>query len=172
MGVTPYTSPMKDDILRVRRDYFINYIKAPVRRAAVALVTSHNRFVKFFFLILLLWKVAKYPEPTVESCHKHNSKELLRIWDKFMWYEDNPGFKGTTFIFRLLRKLSVCIYESDDYYAQRIGWLVEEVSKSVSDKSWRLLPPHQPFGCWIEPEVVTAQNKMISQMLSEISASH
>jgi len=162
MGITPFTGALKDDILRGRREYFKNQVKQPLREIFEEFAFKHPGFIRSIFLICkALWVARRYPEPTLGNVQKHNSKILLRIWDRFLQYEDNPN---TEFIFSTIRRVMVDEYEHDDYESQRMDWFLEELVKAYNSGDWRPQAPWYPFGCWTEPEAAKAMEDKRKEM--------
>lgn len=108
------------------RQYVVEKIKAPLRKAMVTLAK-------------------RYPEPTLENLVHPNSFILLALSEKFLEYEDNPSRID---MFRAIWRMFIAEYEHDSYYRHRIDWLVEEIANS----DWKPRPLNHPDHCWKEPQ--------------------
>lgn len=117
------------DILRTRRQYFVDKVKAPLMKALVILA-------------------GRYPEPTKENTDKHNTHVLLDIWDEFFKHEDNPGRDG---LFKAIRKITIAEYEHDGYYSQRIDWFLKKLAQAYVDGEWEPPKSWNP-SCWRSDE--------------------
>jgi len=140
------TDTLANDILRKRRHYFINKVKAPLMKVLVFIAN-------------------KYPEPTRENTRKKNTHVLLDVWDDFFKYERN---KSKDSLFHAIRKVIVGEYEHDGYYAQRMDWFLEELVKKYNSGEWKPLEPWNPAGFWIEPSVVEVREAQIRKLMADV----
>jgi len=123
------------DILRERRQYFIDKVKAPLMKAI--LIISN-----------------RYPEPTRESTKKQMSHILLDIWDEFD--KHNTARKP---LFKAIRRILICEVEHDNFYSQRMTWFLGELLKRCQSGEWPKLQPWCPMDCWNDPIVIEERNR-------------
>ena len=119
------------EILGNKYQYFVDKVKKPLIKALVILSK-------------------RYPEPTEKNTTKHISHVLLDIWDEFFTWEDNPGRNE---LFRAIKRITVCVVESDTYYSQRITWFLKRLTEKYISGEWTPLEPWAPMECWGDPNV-------------------
>ena len=130
------------DILRDRRQYFADKVKAPLLAKIINLAN-------------------KYPEPTYENVRKQNSHVLLDIVEEFFKYEDNPVREP---LFRAIFRIFIAEYEHDGYYSNRIDWLLERLFKVFQGGGWQLSKPWHPTNCWTEPSTLEGRKLLKDYM--------
>lgn len=140
------TNTISTDILKHRRHYFINMVKAPLIKVLVFIAN-------------------KYPEPTRDNTRKRNTHALLDIWDEFFEYEHNGGRDS---LFRAIRKVIVGEYEHDAYYSQRIDWFLKKLVEKYLNGKWNPPQPHHPASCWTEPSAVKALGEMKQELMRDV----
>lgn len=119
-------------ILKERRQYFIDKVKAPIRKALVILAD-------------------RYPEPTMDNVTHPNDKVWLRIWGRFFQMEDNPGREP---LFKAIRKVSICEPAHDPYYRDRQQVILEEWLTEVLEGHWKPRSLDHPESNWkVDPNV-------------------
>ncbi len=128
------------DILRDRRQYFINKVKAP--------------FVKALILI-----GERYPEPTHENVRKRNSHVLLDICAEFAKYNSMKPR-----MFNAIKRIVISEYEHDGAESQRMDWLLERLLEKYNNGEWKKLEPWNPSPNWTEPAVLAAQVKLHKEL--------
>lgn len=141
-------SPIFSDILRGRRQYFIDKVKAPLYEGLVGI--NRSGFFSKLFLLWDIWNIVtgilRYPEPTMENTKKRMSHILLDIFDEFEKYNTiKPP------MFRVLRRLIVCTVEHDKDYSQRLTWFLEKLAQSYLGKEWPQLEDWAPMSRWSDP---------------------
>ncbi len=117
---------IRDVILKDRRQYFIDKVKAPLMKAIVLLA-------------------GRYPEPTVDNTDHPNDRAWLRIWDRFLAMENNPGREP---LFKAMRKVIVCESHHDYYYRDRMNVILELWLDEVLAGNWKPRPADHPDICW------------------------
>lgn len=168
LNVTDLDSPLAQDIILHRRQYFINKVKQPLMKSLVWAFDKRkkaNWLVDRIKLFIAVWSVMqtvfKYPEPTRENCYKPLTHALMDFWDDFMKWEDNPEhpdpdnhpFFGREQLWRAARRVELSTVEHDAYYEQRdhrrIEWMVRAYLGG------KILPQFPAFpdrrGAWREP---------------------
>lgn len=126
---------IREIILKEKRQYFIDKVKAPIIKALIILAN-------------------RYPEPTKENAVYPNDKVWLRVWDKFFEMEDNPGREP---LFKAIRKVMICEPHHDTYYADRMNVLLELWLDEVLEGNWKPRSRDYPNYCWkADPNIRTA----------------
>jgi len=155
-----YTSELKDDILNKRRSYFEFKVKKPLMKSIVNL-GKHGLLRNMWELFQLVKLCSKFPEPAKKKCKNPDSLVLLDIWDEFFKWEDNAGRNP---LFRAIRRVSVGVLESDNYYAQRGSWWLMKLTKAYMDGKWQPNPDWSPMMCWRDPATNEARVKEINEL--------
>jgi len=124
-------SSLSRDILKDRRQYFIDKVKAPIIKALVTLA-------------------GRYPEPTLENVTYPNDKVWIRVWDKFFWLENNPGRLS---LFQAIRKVMIGEPAHDPYYRDRMQVILEFWLDEVLEGNWKPRSLDHPTECWKNPNV-------------------
>lgn len=132
-------------ILRYKREYYKEEVKAPLMKAMVGFAKCGSWISMLIALIQIVRIVKRYPEPTRENTPGGNVHILLGIEDKFFKYENNSGRDA---LFRAAFRLFIATYAHDPYYRYRADWFKEEWDKS----NWELRPAGHPNGSWKEPK--------------------
>jgi hypothetical protein len=140
-----YVSSLARYILRDRRRYFIDKVKAPLLMA----------IVKY---------ALRYPEPTRENIKKHNSLILLEIWEAFERYNQVKPH-----LFHAAKRLSIGEYEHDGVYSSRMDWLLEKLVEKHNSGEWWPRKPWLPADFWEEPTVVEERIKMQEDLMADIN---
>jgi len=176
-GLTKYreyleASTIFTDILKHRRQYFINKVKAPLMSAMVAFTNGHGKspiawITTAIALVRIVIHVNRYPKPTRENTRKLKTHVLLDIWDDFFKYEHN---KGRDPLFQAIRRIFIGEYEHDRYYADRIDWFVEKIVEKYQSGEWPPRRPGRPYTCWAEPYTVEARKALMQELLQDIGA--
>lgn len=154
---------LADDILIHRRRFFIMDVKEPLRKYLVKFTSGTLSWIGApLTLIKIVVLIRRYPEPTHENARHPNTHILIDLWDLFFRYEDNPGRR---LLFCAIRKLVLCTYEHDPYYARRIDWFVEKLVEKYLSKEWRPRKAYSPTGHWTEPAVLEAIKELKMRLL-------
>ena len=117
---------LSDWMLKEQRQYVIDKIKKPIMKALCILA---NRL----------------PEPTKENTIYPNTQTLLRVWDRFLEMEDNPGRRP---LFESIKRIMVSEYEHDIYYSDRMQVFLELWLEEVMKGNWKPRYPGHPESCW------------------------
>lgn len=114
-------------ILKEKRQYFIDMVKAPLMKVAIKLCME-------------------YPEPTKKNTLHNNTHILIGIRDKFFEYENNAGRKP---LFEAAWRIFIDEFEHDMYYRHRFEWFIDMIKRS----SWEPRIPTRPSRdmFWSEP---------------------
>ena len=150
-------SEITSEILRNRRQHFID-IKNPLRNGIVRLATKRYKtthklwIVQKVSLLLdiihIIQTVNKFPEPTKENTKKKMSHILLDIFDEFFKYDT---CRSRLSLFRAIRRISICVIETDNHYSQRFTWFLKKLLEKYQNGEWPELEPWCPMDCWSEP---------------------
>ena len=146
-----------NDILKDRRQYFIDKVKAPLMSNLIKFVSKSSWIGTLIALISIIRLIRKYPEPTRENTRKPNTHAWIDIWDEFFKYEDNPG---RNLLFRAIRKIFICEYEHDSYYSSRIDRMLEWWLEKYQNGEYNKRMPWNPLACWNEPSVIKGRALM------------
>jgi len=123
---------ISDWMLKEHRQFVIDKIKAPIMKALCIL---GNRLL----------------EPTNDNTIIPNTHTLIRIWDKFLAMEDNPGRMP---LFQALKKVTVSEQEHDIYYRDRMNVFGELWLEEVLKGNWKPRSLDHPNSCWkVDPNV-------------------
>ncbi len=136
-------SELRTDIVLLKRNYFNESVNAPLR-----------------FAIVLYGK--KYPEPIRSKLGSPEAIVLYDIWEKFFTLEDNNGRNS---FFQALRKISIGVIESMDYYSQRATWFLMELVQAYLDRKWPQNLPCSPYSCWKDPATIASKEETIENMV-------
>jgi len=118
---------LSHEILKNRRQYYIEKVQAPLMKALVTLAF-------------------RYPEPTEQNVSHPNAKLWLRVWNKFLEMEDNPGRHA---LFEAIKRVFVGkSVEIDPYYRDREQVIHELWLDEVLEGHWKPRSPDQPPDCW------------------------
>ena len=117
---------IRNEILRTRRGFFIEKVKAPLMKA---LITLSNR----------------YPEPTLENVDIPNDKVWLGVWDRFFEMEDNPGRLP---LFKAIKRVMIGEQHHDIYYRDRMQVLLELWLEEVLKGNWKPRSLDHPNEYW------------------------
>ncbi len=158
--MTVVHSELKTDHLIKRHDYFVK-VKASLMASMVGFGKS-GYLGSILGIFNIIRFCMKHPEPTKENCTNPDSWVLLDIWDEFFELENNPGRNP---LFRAMRRLSVAILESIDYYSERMTWFLMKLSTAYIDGKWKPNLPCCPFSCWKDPATIEAGDKAIEDFL-------
>ena len=121
---------ISQDILKDRRQFFINKVKAPIMKA---LITLANR----------------YPEPTRENVKDPYALAWIEIFDKFFEMEDNPGREP---LFRAIKRVKICEPGHDPYYRDRELVILELLLEAILEGKVKPRSLDHPQDCWkIDP---------------------
>lgn len=141
---------LSKEIIKDRRQYYINKVKTPLMRVIIKLCM-------------------RYPVPTKENCKWPNAHALIDVWCEFFQYEDNPAHPdpekhpdfGREALFRAIERITICEYEHDHYYRDRMDWFVEKLVEKYLSGEWHPRMPIRPDRrvCWDEP---IDQDRMLS----------
>ncbi len=111
-------------MLRDRRQYVIDKVKAPIMKALIVLA---NRL-----------KI----EPTKQNTFHPNTHVLIDIWDKFFQTVELSREP----LFRAVSKIVISEYEHDPYYRDRINIFLELLVEAMLKGNWKPRPlNHLPF---------------------------
>ena len=122
--------------------------------ALVRLFDSPNPLLSRVSIFLALWDVVqtihRYPAPNHNNVVCPGSHALLDIWALFFKWENNPGREA---LFRAMRRVTVCEYEHDWYYRERMNWFCEQLFEAYLKGKWPKRNRAQPArtGLWREP---------------------
>ena len=158
--MTVVHSELKTDILIKRHDHFIK-VKASILDSMVGFGKS-GYLGSILGIINIIRFCMKHPEPTKENCTNPDSWVLLDIWDEFFELEDNLWRNP---LFRAMRRLSVAILESIDYYSQRMTWFLMKLAKAYADGRWQPNLPCCPYSHWKDPATIAAKDEAIEDFL-------
>ena len=122
--------PLSHTMLRDMREYVIDKVKKPIKKAITILAN-------------------RYPEPTRENTLNPNTHILLDIEDKFFQHETLLGRRE---MFRAIFKIFIAEYEHDPYYRSRINWVIEELVEATMDGKWLPRGANRPINYWKEDE--------------------
>lgn len=119
---------LKIDLLRKRRQFFIDVVQAP-----------------------LLWKItrlgAKYPVPTHENVQKANSHVYIDLFEEFeRWNTAREPFIAA------FKRVFICKYEADEWYAERIDWFVFKLHKLILGSKYLKPWVDCPTSHWNNPD--------------------
>ena len=90
------------------------------------------------------------PEPTKENTIIPNTYPMIRIWDKLLEMEDNPGREP---LFKALKKITVSEHEHDYYYKDRMQVWLELWMEEVLMGNWKPRSLGHPDSCWkVDPD--------------------
>src|SRR3990167_2775069 len=113
-------------ILKDKRKYFIDKVKAPLLKA---IVTLANR----------------YPVPNKYNISDPFALAWIDIWDKFFEMEDNPGREP---LFRAIERVGICEPGHDPYYRDRMLVLAELFLEAIMDGKIKPRSLDHPEDCW------------------------
>ena len=154
-----------NDILRVRRNYFIKKVKAPLVRGVTNLGRGSG-LVSKILLLIDLWRIVssvlEYPFPTKDNTGKRMSHILL---DTFEEFEQHNIVKPV--FFRAIKRFVVSTVEHDSDEAQRVTWFLKKLIPKYENKEWPNLSPYYPSAGWTEPAVIEAQKKVVRELLKD-----
>jgi len=123
---------VKEFMLKERRQYVIEKVKAPIMKALIVLA---NRL----------------PEPTMQNTFHPNTHVWLSIWDKFFEMEDNPNRES---LFKAISRVQIAETEHDIYYRDRMNVLLELWLDEVLKGNWKPRSLDHPNECWkVDPNV-------------------
>lgn len=116
-------------------------IKAPLVDILNTVMTPGSSRVDKVRAALKLRRLAKLvnalPEPTRENTHLPNTWQLIEMRDEFFRHENNPGREKAL---RAIWNGFIILYDYDQYYRDRINWVLEEWAK----RPWTGLAPNRP----------------------------
>ena len=117
---------IQKDILKTRRQYYIDKVKAPLMNA---IITFANLFA---------------------APNKHNVSDpyalaWIDIWDKFFEMEDNPGRDA---LFRAIERVMICEPGHDPYYRDRMLVITELYLEAILEGRVKPRSPDHPQDYW------------------------
>ena len=139
------------------RDYVINFVKDPLRRAIIKAKTLSEIFRT------LKTSAKRIPvEITRRNCKMPNTHVLFDIEDKFFEYEKNGSRIP---LYRAAFKIYKSEVEHDTDYSFRGEWLLEEQIKTILDGRWKPRPEGAPHHSkWKEPEPYGGKHSIIYKL--------
>ena len=147
-----YASALKQDILGTRRNYFIWDVKGPLLNSLVRSVRGYGLF-SYISMFIDVWKIVRsvnrYPEPTKENSDKPNVHWMIDFWDNFEKYNG-----ARVPLFRALRRIKLCEYQHDDFYAERHDKYIREVMSAIENGSYILPSVSSPTSYWSDPKAI------------------
>ena len=128
-------------VLRDRRQFFTEKVQAPMMKALTILAN-------------------RYPEPTIENCKHPNSLVWLRVWDRFLSMEDNPGRIG---LWQAIKRVFIGkSVEVDPYYRDREQVFHELWLEEVLAGNWKPRSLDHPQDCWkVDPNIRTTGYELL-----------
>ena len=117
---------ISQDILKDRRQFFIDKVKAPIMKALIILAN-------------------RYPEPTRENVKDPYALTWIDIWDKFFEMENNLGRLP---LFKAIRKVQICEPGHDPYYRDRMLVITELYLEAIIEGKVKPRSPDHPQDCW------------------------
>ena len=112
---------LKEYITDKYRHQFDDKIKAPLLRVIIRLAVH-------------------YPEPTEDNLESPNARMLLEIYRKFKKYHHNSA-RHTLLLSAF--KILIGEYESEEYYAFLVDWLISELINSGWKPEYRGFPMYK-----------------------------
>lgn len=123
---------ISNTILKIERQYFMDKVKAPIRKALVILA-------------------GRYPYPTKQNTSHPNSHGWIDIWDKFFQMEENEGRRP---LFEAMFRILISECEHDIYYRDRMNVILELWLEEVFKGNWKPRSLDHPNQCWkVDPNV-------------------
>lgn len=149
-----FKGELKQDILGWRRVYFMDKVKNPLKKALDSLTNSDKGLLtRIIALIQVVRMVRRYPEPTKENTVNPNSHVLIDIWDTFL---KNEKLGISRQIWGALKKITVCEYEHDPYYKERMDTFLMLLFGKYLSGEWEFPVLLGPTSQWLDPEVTKA----------------
>ena len=117
---------IQKDILKTRRQYFIDKVKKP-------------------FLDTLIMLANLYPIPTRDNLNDPFARVWIDIFEKFFEMEDNSSREG---LFRAIERIMICEPGHDPYYRDRILVIAELFLEAVMAGKVKPRSLDHPQDCW------------------------
>jgi len=161
-----HMSELEEDILRRRRNYFAEEIKAPLMKSIIN-VGRFGYLRNIWNIFHIVWLGMKFPEPTKENTKNPVSHALLDIWEEFFQLEKNPG---RNLLFKALRRITIGVLESSNYYSQRAVWFLMKLAKAYQDGRLPPSPAWSPMSHWLDPATEEARVQEIHKLFASIGS--
>jgi len=143
------------------RDFVINKIKAPLRKAIESAKTLKDISGELFSAI------KKIPLITKKNTSFTNSHILIDKKELFLKYHTNPGRQK---LLESVLDIDRFEYEHDGYYAFLQDWIIIELAMELAKGNW--VPRFSKFpinGCWTGPDLpdIDTIRKQLREALNE-----
>lgn len=149
-----FKGELKQDILGWRRVYFMDKVKNPLKKALNSLTNKHSGlFARIIALIQIVRMIRRYPEPTKENTVNPNSHVFIDVWDELIEYDELEVSKQ---LWRAFKKITVCEYEHDPPYKERMDMFLMRLFKAYLDGKWEFPIMDSPTNTWLNPESIKA----------------
>jgi len=129
------------------QEILVPEIKKPIVEVLFDILEGNFNISSVRKLLGAYKSLVKLPYPTVDNVTHHNSKELVRMRDRFLQCELDPRAKK---IWAALWNLAIMHIDPCSHYRHRSWVIVEWLVEAVQKGEWEPRPPWIKLHLWKE----------------------